>query len=132
MQVFGLAHIGKDAELRHLPNGDAVINLALAFSYGKKQDGKRPTQWVDGTLWGTRAEALAQYLVKGTAVAVTLDEVRLETYQGPNGQGHKLVGKVSAINFAGGGEKQEAAPKAATSYSKRPAPKTGTGFDDMD
>jgi single-strand DNA-binding protein len=40
-----------------------VANVSLAFTYGKKgDDGKRPTQWVDASLWGQRAESLAPYI----------------------------------------------------------------------
>lgn len=116
-QMFGLARLGRDAEIRRTQGGDAVATLALAFSYGRKgDDGKRPTQWVDAAIWGKRAEALAQYLTKGSLVAVTLEDVHIETYEGKNGQGHKLAGRVVEIELAGGGEK--AAPKPA---AKAPA-----------
>jgi single-strand DNA-binding protein len=116
MQAFGLARLGKDAEIRHVPNGDAVVSLALAFTYGKKgQDGKRPTQWVDGAFWGARAEALAPYLLKGGLVSIALDDVHIETYQGSKGDGHKLVGRVAQIELAGGGQ------AAAAPTQQRPA-----------
>ena len=51
MKAFGLARLGRDAEIRTTSNGEQVATLALAFSYGRKgSDGKRPTQWVDGAL----------------------------------------------------------------------------------
>ena len=63
MKANGLARIGKDAEVRFTPGGTAVANVSLAFTYGKKSDdGKRPTQWVDASLWGQRAESLAPYI----------------------------------------------------------------------
>ena len=66
MKANGLARIGKDAEVRFTPSGAAVANVSLAFTYGKKgDDGKRPTQWVDASLWGQRAESLAPYIKKG-------------------------------------------------------------------
>ena len=104
MKGMGLARIGQDAQLRDTQNGDAVLNLSLAFSYGKRDnDGKRLTQWVDGTLWGKRAEALEQYLVKGQLVFVTLDEVHIETFQKRDGgEGTKLVGRIADIELAGG------------------------------
>lgn len=108
MQMIGLARLGRDAELRQTANGDSVTNLSLAFNYGRKgDDGKRPTQWVEGTLWGNRAEALCEYLVKGQAVCVTLDDVHTEEYEGRNGTGYKLVGTVSAVEFAGSPPEQQ-------------------------
>jgi single-strand DNA-binding protein len=116
MQAFGLARLGKDAELRHTPSGDSVVNLALAFTYGAKgQDGKRPTQWVDATFWGKRAESLAPYLLKGGLVSITLDDVHIETYTSAKGDGSKLVGKVLQIELAGGGQ------SASAPVQQRPA-----------
>lgn len=103
MQMIGVARLGRDAELRYTPNGTAVANLSLAFNYGQKDDqGNRPTQWVDASLWGKLAESLEQYLKKGQQVSVTLDEPHIETYQGQNGQGHKLAARVLSIELVGG------------------------------
>lgn len=133
MKSFGLARIGRDVEVRFTAGGDAVASLSLAFSYGRKgEDGKRPTQWVDAALWGKRAEALAPYLVKGGLVAVTLEEVHIETYQGKDGPGHKLTGKVLDIELAGGGDKPAAAPRPAAARAPAPAAaRPSSGFDDM-
>lgn len=119
MQAFGLARLGKDAEIRHTPNGDAVANLALAFTWGQKgADGKRQTVWIDASFWGKRAESLAPYLLKGGLVSITLDEVHIETYQSAKGEGTKLVGKVLQIELAGGGQ---AATAPAVQAQQRPA-----------
>ncbi|PTW84013.1 single-stranded DNA-binding protein [Achromobacter mucicolens] len=110
-QLFGLARIGRDAVVRHTQGGEPVANLALAFAYGKKDaDGKRPTQWVDASLWGQRAEALAPYLTVGVKVSVTIDEVHIETYERQGGErGAKLVGRVSNIEFGGAPAQQQPA-----------------------
>lgn len=113
-KMYGLARIGRDAELRFTPSGEAVANLSLAFSYGKKENGNRSTQWVDGSLWGRRAEALAQYLTKGTMVMVTLDDVHIEEFQGKNGPGHKLAGRIEGVEFAGGSQQQDQGRTTAT------------------
>ena len=94
-QLFGLARLGRDAEVRFTQAGKPVATLALAFSYGKKENGQRPSQWVDAALWGDRAEALAPYLLKGQQLSVTVDDVHIETFQKNDGtQGHKLTGRV--------------------------------------
>ena len=119
MIITGLARIGNDVEIRHTSGDDAVCNISLAFNYGKKgDDNKRPTQWIEASLWGKRAEALAQYLTKGTAVDVVLSEPHIETYQGKNGEGHKLVGRVVEIELAGGGGREQ----SGESQQSRPAP----------
>jgi len=129
-QFIGLATLGRDAEVRHTAQGDPVASLSLAFTYGKKgTDGKRPTQWVDGSLWGQRAEALQPYLLKGTRVYVVLDEAHEESYQTRDGRsGSKIVGRISVIEFAGKPAQQQAAPQAAPEPAQRPA----TSLADMD
>ncbi|PND34564.1 single-stranded DNA-binding protein [Achromobacter pulmonis] len=114
-QLFGLARIGRDVVVRRTQNGESVANLALAFTYGKKDaDGRRPTQWVDASLWGQRAETLSQYLTTGVKVSVTIDEVHIENYERQSGErGAKLVGRVSNIEFGGAPQQQQ--PASASS-----------------
>ena len=132
-KMFGLARLGRDAGIRTTSQGESVATLALAFSYGRKgSDGKRPTQWVDGALWGERAEALAPYLLKGGLVSVLLEDVHIETYQGRNGEAGKLVGRVVNVELAGGGGRTASpAPAPRAAPAPRPAPSAGSGFDDM-
>jgi single-strand DNA-binding protein len=108
MKVIGLARLGRDAEVRTTQGGEQVASLSLAFT--RRVKGEKLTDWVDGALWGKRAEALAQYLTKGSLVVVTLDDVHIETYQGKNGEGNKLVGRVTDVELAGGGGERAAAP----------------------
>lgn len=133
MQAFGLARLGRDAEVRYTPDGTPVANLSLAFSYGKKgTDGKRPTQWVDGSLWNKRAEALAQYLTKGTLLAVTLEDVAIETFTKSDGTpSSKLVARVTNVELAGSPTQ---AQKPAPAPAPAPKPKTApsSSFDDLD
>jgi single-strand DNA-binding protein len=136
IQIFGLARVGRDVEVRRTTNDDAVASVSLAFTYGRKDaEGKKPTQWVDGALWGKRAEALAPYLTRGTLVTVALEDAHIETFKKGDGtEGAKLAGRITAIDLAGGGEKKQ--PPAAT---PKPAPRqaparasAGGGFEDMD
>ena len=130
----GVARVGRDAEVRYVPSGEAVVNLSLAFSYGKRDaDGKRPTTWVEAGLWGKRAETLAPYLVKGQQVWVTIQDLRIETFTKSDGtQGHKLAGRIQDLEFAGGknGETAQPAPQRQAP-APRPAP-ARSGFEDMD
>lgn len=102
-QIIGLMRLGRDAEIRYTASGEAVANLALAYNYGKKgEDGKQPSQWVDASLWGKRAEALAQYLTKGTALVVTLSDVHVRIYEKKDGgMGATLAGRIADVEFAG-------------------------------
>lgn len=141
IQIFGQAQVGRDVEVRNTTGGDAVASVSLAFSYGRKgDDGKKPTQWVDGALWGKRAEALAPYLTKGTRVTVALEDAHIETFKKQDGtEGVKLAARITAIDLAG--SPQQAAPQQTQQrQQQRPAPQrqatqqvpAGGGFDDMD
>jgi single-strand DNA-binding protein len=101
LMAFGQARVGRDVEVRNTQNGDPVANVSLAFNYGRKgDDNKYPTQWIEGVLWGNRAEGLAQYLTKGTTVSVTLEDVHVEYYDDKDGnQRDKLVGRITAIDL---------------------------------
>ena len=130
-QLFGLARLGRDAELRATPKGEHVARLSLAFTWGTKgDDGKRAVLWVDGNFWGKRAEALSQYLTKGSLVSVTLEDVHMETFQSQGVDRTKMVGRVGSLDLAGG--TQQAAAPAQAPKPPAPAPRPGSGFDDMD
>jgi single-strand DNA-binding protein len=132
-QLFGLARLGRDAELRGT-NAGSVTNLSLAFEVRAK--GEKITQWVEGALWGKRAETLAPHLVRGKQVVVTLGDVRIEQFtKGDGTTSHKLVGNVMELDFAGNTERtpertpEQAVPRPAP---PPPPPKASTGFADMD
>jgi single-strand DNA-binding protein len=138
MKTIGLARLGRDAEVRYTPGGDAVCNLSLAVNYGPKdQGGNRPTQWIDATLWGKRAEALAQFLVKGSVHCFTLEDIHIETYQkNGGGEGFKLAARVLDVELGPrvGGD-QGSAPatrQPAAAPAQRPQPKPAPNFSDMD
>lgn len=132
MQMIGLARLGRDAELRTVPSGEVVANLSLAFNYGRKDaSGNRPTQWIDGSLWGKTAEALSPYLTKGKLVCVTLEEVHIEEFQGRNGAGHKLAAKVSKVELAGGRDDAPQRPEPAPQPARQaPAPRPASNLNE--
>jgi single-strand DNA-binding protein len=113
--------LGKDAEVRFLPNGDPVANFSVADSQGKDKD----TIWWNCQLFGKRAESLAQYLTKGQSVTIT-GNVSQRKYTDKNGV-EKISTDVRVNDIAlQGGRKESAAPQAP-----KPKPQGG-GFDDMD
>lgn len=103
MLLAGLARLGNDTVVRYTPDNKPVMDLSLAFSYGKKgPDGKRPTQWVSATMWGDRVEKLSQHLVKGQQLFVTLGEPHIEEYKRKDGtEGMSLRARLNELEFAG-------------------------------
>lgn len=145
MHLIGVARLGRDAEVRFMQDGTPVADLSLAWNYGKKgQDGNRPSQWTNASLWGERAQKLAQYLVKGTQVMVHLSDPHTEEYDKTGGgKGFKLVSRVDHIEFVGGQQqgqqRQQPEPQQAARQQapqQRPAPQSssggGGGFGGMD
>lgn len=68
-KITVVGHLGRDPELRYLPNGNAVCNFSIGVS--EKNNGVKHTTWFKVSLWGKRAEAANQYLTKGVPVLVT-------------------------------------------------------------
>jgi single-strand DNA-binding protein len=116
--------LGKDAEVRFLPNGDPVANFSVADSQGKDKD----TIWWNCQLFGKRAESLAQYLTKGQSVTIT-GNVSQRKYTDKHGV-EKISTDVRVNDVAlQGGRKEGATPQAP----QAPKPKSQSkNFDDMD
>lgn len=124
MKLIGTGRLGRDVEVKKTQSGKSVGNLSLAWNYGQKAaDGNRPSQWVEASMWGEQVERLAPYLKKGTVVDVVLRDVHIETYEGKNGTGTKLVGVVCDFSFT-------PAAKGDGGSAPAPAPKSAAPEDD--
>lgn len=124
--------LGKDAEVRHLNNGDPVCSFSVADSQGRE----KPTIWWRCSLFGKRAESLAQYLVKGQAVTVT-GSVTEREYTDKDGAPKKAQEvRVNDIALQGGKRETTPAPQQRqqpqAGSPRRPQANTGSGFEDMD
>lgn len=124
MLLTGIARLGRDAELRFMPDGTPVAALALATNYGKKDaQGNCPTQWIDGSLFGEQARKLQPYLIKGQQLCVTMTEPHVEQYKRNDGTvGHAMRARVINLEFAGKApEKAAGNSPAAASAAAAPA-----------
>ena len=108
MILTGVARLGRDIDIRHTTSGEMVGSLALAWNYGRKgEDGNRPTQWIDASLWGERAEKLKGYLLKGQQISVVLEDPHIEIYEKKDGSmGASLRARIGSIEFCGSGRQQ--------------------------
>lgn len=106
--------LGRDAEVRYLANGDAICGFSVADSQGKD----KPTIWWNCSLFGKRAEALVQYLVKGQSVTVA-GQVTEREYTDKNGNQRKSMDiRVSEIALQGGRKEAKAEPAAESKAEK--------------
>lgn len=118
-----LVRIGKDAELRYTPNQKAVTSIICVYDIGWGEN-KKP-QWIEVTLWGNQAEALAQYLTKGKQIVVHCDDLEVEEYPKSDGTtGSKLKARAINIELASGGQQQQPVPQQQGSHQQQ-APQPG-------
>lgn len=114
-KIVVAGRLGRDPEMRYMPDGKAVTNFSLATNDGWGENKK--TIWFRVSIWGKRAEVANQYMSKGSSVLV---EGRLRTDQngGPNMFTRRdgTVGanfEITATDFAFLGGRQDAADYAA-------------------
>jgi single-strand DNA-binding protein len=73
-KVIIVGNLGRDPEVRYMPNGDAVATLAVATTdtWKDKNSGekKEQTEWHRISFFGRTAEVCGQYLKKGSSVYV--------------------------------------------------------------
>jgi single-strand DNA-binding protein len=113
-------NIGGDPRINSVSTANgpiSVLNFSLAVDKRKKDDqGNKQTLWIDCALWGKRADALQQYLVKGQKISVS-GSVDVDSYE-KNGQVNpKLTLSVSDVTLQGGqqqqGQQQAPSPQSA-------------------
>ena len=86
-KVFLIGRLGRDPEVRYMPNGEAVCNFSVATSETwNDRNGQRVerTEWHNVTMYRKLAEIAGQYLRKGSQVYL---EGRIQSckYQGKDG-----------------------------------------------
>ena len=92
--------LGADGELRSTQSGEKVLGFRVANDVGFGE--RKTTQWVDCSIWGRRAEALAPHLTKGKQVVVS-GEVTIREFEKRDGtRGAGLSVRVNEIDFTGG------------------------------
>lgn len=79
-KVILVGNLGKDPDVRYLPDGGAVVNLALATSSNWKDkntgEKREETEWHRVVIYGRLAEIAGEYCKKGRSVYI---EGRLKT-----------------------------------------------------
>jgi single-strand DNA-binding protein len=119
LTLTGNGRLTRDPELRSTDNGDAVTTVSVASD---RRDRRAKPLYVDLILWRGQAEAAAEHLVKGQAVAFSgrfeprqyttrdgrdgvayeLHDVALEYGPKPRGAGDDAAGAAAAQS--GGGD----------------------------
>ena len=120
MNVFTFtAGVGADAELRN-HNGTPVASIRLAVDTGTKD--KPATMWLNGSIWGSRAEKLAPMLKKGTKLFVSGALSEREYTAKDGSKGTSLEVRINEIEFAGPRQEVTAEPAPAAQGWHGPQP----------
>jgi single-strand DNA-binding protein len=146
-KVILIGNLGKDPEVRYAPSGSAICNVTIATSrqWKDKTSGEKQeeTEWHRVVFYDRLAEIAGEYLKKGRPVYV---EGRLKTRKWTDKEGvEKYTTEIVAAEMqllgsresgggddAGAGQRSAPAPRPAAGRPAATAPKSSTGFDDMD
>ena len=136
-----IGNVGRDPELKYLPSGDAIANIAVATSYKKKDkntgEQTEITEWHRVSFFGRIAEVVGQYVKKGSSIYV---EGRLQTRKYTDKDGiERYATEIVAEQMQmlggrqdGGGGQQQAAPQRQQQAAPRPAPRPAPNTDGID
>jgi len=81
-----IGRLTKDPELRYTPNGIAVASFTLAVDRAfTNQQGEKETDFIPIVVWRKQAENCANYIGKGSLVAVE-GRIQVRTYDAKDGQ----------------------------------------------
>ena len=86
-KVILIGRLGRDPEVRYMPNGEAVCNFSVATSETwNDRNGQRVerTEWHNITMYRRLAEIAGQYLKKGSQVYLE-GRIQSRKYQGKDG-----------------------------------------------
>ena len=141
-KVILIGNLGKDPEVRYMPNGGAVTNVTIATSesWKDKQSGEQQerTEWHNVVFFNRLAEIAGEYLKKGSKVYVE-GSLRTRKWQDKEGKDRYTTEIVAAemqmLDSRGAGAGAGAAPQARESSSgswqkQEPVTENAGEFDD--
>lgn len=103
-KIVIVGYLGRDPEIRYMPDGTAVCNFSIATTEKRKDrsgDFQDVTTWFRVNVWGKQAETANQYLSKGRQVYV---EGRLSQQEYTDREGLKRTSldiRATDIQFLG-------------------------------
>ena len=123
-KVILIGNLGRDPEVRYMPNGEAVCNFSIATSetWNDRQTGQRQerTEWHNITLYRRLAEVAGQYLKKGSLVYIE-GRIQSRKYTGKDGverTAYEIIG--SEMKMLGGGN--DSGQQAQAAQAETPTP----------
>jgi single-strand DNA-binding protein len=132
-QVILIGRLTRDVELKYTNSGFAIANLSLAVNRRVKRD----DTWQDEgnffncVLIGKRAEALAQYLVKGKQLGIQ-GELRQNRWEQDGQPRSRVEIFINDIQLLGGRSSEQSARNTGEQQGQYSSPEipTADDFDD--
>lgn len=122
-RVFVTGNLTRDAELRDTQGGTSYLRMGVAVNDRRKNpqtgEWEDVPNFVDCVMFGTRAEAIARYLTKGTKVAVD-GSLRYSSWERDGQRRSKLEVAVRDVEFMS--RQQQAQQQAPAVAYAQPAP----------
>lgn len=108
----------RDGELAYTNSGTAMLKISIASNKRRKigDNWEDEAHYFDATLWAKRAEALANYMIKGQQVAVEFS-LKQERWEKDGQKRSKVTLDVSNIQLLGG--KPSGAPLNGQNWQQR-------------
>jgi single-strand DNA-binding protein len=133
-KVILVGNLGRDVEMRYLPSGEAVANLAIATTdkyKNKSGEMVESTEWHKVSFFGRNAEVCGEYLKKGSQVYVE-GSIRTRKYTDKEGV-EKYATEIRGDRMQMLGSKGQGEPSAEQMRNRETAKEVnkGSGFDDM-
>lgn len=114
-KCFFIGNITRDIEMRFSQSGMALASLSLAINERRKDKEGNPKDkaiFLDMTAFGKTAEAMAQYLKKGSKIAVEASADRQEWDDKQTGQKRsKICFLVNSFEFCDSKGKEQGGPE---------------------
>lgn len=123
-KVHLIGRLGRDPEVRYMPNGDAVCNFSLATDESwKDKNGQRQTktEWHNVIMYRRLAEIAGQYLKKGSQVYLE-GKIQSRKYTDKNGVDRTAYEIICHEMKMLGGNGNEAHMQPAPPASHEPPP----------
>ena len=105
-KIVVIGHLGRDPEMKYLPNGQGVTTFSVASSRKYKTasgEQREDTEWFNVSAWGRLAETCNQYLSKGQQVYLE-GSLKTRSYEDRSGATRfSLDVNANEIQFLSGG-----------------------------
>ena len=137
-KVILIGNLGKDPEVRYMPNGNAVANITLATSESWKDktsgEQQEKTEWHRVVMFRRLGEIAGEYLKKGSKVYI---EGKLQTRKWQDSSGNDrytteiVADQMQMLDSRGGSANFSGESKSAPTTAPAPAAAAAGGdFDD--